>query len=217
MRNNWNRMSREDRIAFIRDGVAQKMSARDIADQIDGCTRNMIIGLAFRAKIDLGGKKQGKGYSPRPIAKPDWTKFSPDEKASFVRTGFEQGYTAENIANRLLNATEKAIIRCAERNRISRRIAKVKIRKEPDRPFSQYFPEFSTDPVNIMDLLSGHCRGPMWEDKPKRPMRSPEDWNFCGRPVKAGSSFCPECHEKFWRKPNPPKRFEKRRYVAERV
>lgn len=49
----WDKISREERIKRIRQGVKNGLSASQIAAQIGGCTRNAIIGLALRAKIPL--------------------------------------------------------------------------------------------------------------------------------------------------------------------
>lgn len=48
----WKQMTREERLQFIRDGVAARMSTAQMGKLV-GTSRNAIIGLAHRAKIQL--------------------------------------------------------------------------------------------------------------------------------------------------------------------
>ncbi|CDX26846.1 conserved hypothetical protein [Mesorhizobium plurifarium] len=52
----WDKISREERIKRIQQGVKDGLSASQIAAEIGGCTRNAIIGLAERAKVPLRSK-----------------------------------------------------------------------------------------------------------------------------------------------------------------
>lgn len=201
MRRNWKYLDRDQRIAAIKDGVSRGLSSKQIADEL-GCTKNSIIGLADRVGIQLVG---GKAKQPkRPPEKPDWSAMSAEHKAAFLRGCYAAGITTAEIVGMVRNATEKAVVRCAERNGISRRVGKsVSAVRTPKakRPAAKpkEAPRITCEPVNILDVaLSGQCRAPVWADAPKRPLRSPEDWMYCGRPTKPGSSYCPECHVRFW-------------------
>lgn len=210
---NWKKLNRYERIDAIRDGVSRGLSARLIAEEL-GCTKGAVIGLSDRAGIQLvGGKvKQPK----RPPEKPDWSAMSAEHKATFLRGCYSAGITTPEIVGMLRNATEKAVIRCAERNGISRRVdqsVKAKRSSKPAKPTvkAKAASRIVCDgPVGIMDITSGQCKAPAWSDKPKRPLRSPDDWVFCGKPTQPGSSYCPSCHAKFWIKPDRPQRYDRR-------
>lgn len=57
-------------------------------------------------------------------------------------------------------------------------------------------------PVDIMGLKDGVCRSPLWKDGLRRLRQRvrPEDAMFCGKPVKEGSSYCEDCHKKYYMK-----------------
>lgn len=52
-RRTWPDLSRQERIDLIKAGIAEGMSSGQIASWIGGCTRNAVIGMAYRAKIAL--------------------------------------------------------------------------------------------------------------------------------------------------------------------
>lgn len=150
---NWAKMDREERIAAIRDGVARGLSSRQIADELEGCSKNAVIGLSDRAGITLvGGRKK-----------------DPDRKR--------------------------------ERPPQARRT------KKPE-PISRM------GPVSILDIQSGQCRAPMWTDDQPASQRDPGEWLFCGDPVLAGSSYCPECHKRFWFPPQYKPKSQRKSFIA---
>jgi len=55
MKLDWKSLNTEERIAVIRVGAAKKMSARQIAEEMENCTRNSIIGASHRYGIKLEG------------------------------------------------------------------------------------------------------------------------------------------------------------------
>lgn len=311
MKLDWKSLNTEDRIAVIRVGAAKKMSARQIADEMENCTRNAIIGASHRYGIKLEGKtgvrassekpsppktgvktrplaplkylkaKKPKGTKTAPVVAQgnvdvppdgsDWTALSAAEKASYVIAHAALGMSSTEIAASLLNATKSAVKSFASKHKIhlpgnasssrSSRSAERTGGIQRIKPKPLTWAEMSVEQkvsaiqkhikdgrnagdiadiysisekavlsccerqkikikrrpknsvVNIMDIGSGQCRAPKWEDRPKRPLRSPEDWMFCGKLTIAGSSYCRECHDRFWVKPDRPQRYD-RRFMA---
>lgn len=188
----WQKMTREQRVEAIRDGVADGLSASQIAAR-HGCTKNSIIGAASRASISLGG---GANRSPSP-PRPSWRDMSAAEKTDLVAAQLTRGKSYREIANMVSGATPDAIKGCAKR--LKRRTALPKAKRTgPVRPVVEIARRKRTaGPVNIMDLEWRDCRAPLWEDAPRRPLRSPDDWAFCGRRSEFGSSYCKFHSEKF--------------------
>ncbi|BCH33227.1 GcrA cell cycle regulator [Mesorhizobium sp. L-8-10] len=63
----WHKISRDERIQCIKDGVSRGLSASKIAAEIGGCSRNSVIGLAARAKIQLAeSRPAGRPTGARP-------------------------------------------------------------------------------------------------------------------------------------------------------
>lgn len=185
MKKHWSSLTREQRIEAIKDGIAHGMSTRLIADQFEGCTRNAVIGLSYRAKVPLTNNPENnaRGSSPRRRLPMRWKEMSSQRKADVIRQQVAKGKNSGDIAD-MTGTTEKAVRRCAERHQI----------KVPQRRRGGF--------VSILDIQSGQCRAPKWDDRPKKPMRPADEWLFCGRPIAPGSSYCPQCHERFW---SPPK------------
>lgn len=137
MRLQWNKLDRDERIAVIRVGVAKKMSAGDIAAEIDGCTRNMIIGLAHRADIQLVGSKgmkpQAKAEAPktglitRPLAPIRAVKAKRASKPSEPSKTAKQRVTFAFADWRHLSPEEKAdhVRSCVDRGMTSGDIVKI--------------------------------------------------------------------------------------------
>ncbi|WP_245459923.1 GcrA family cell cycle regulator [Mesorhizobium sp. M1B.F.Ca.ET.045.04.1.1] len=140
------------------------MSSTEIAAEIGGCTRNAVIGLAYRAHVALA--------SPRP--KVEKKQASARPKSS--KTG---------SMKRVVKPTKTS--------------PPVPLKKKQEPAFVDAEPiyEFpdSHYEVHLEEVKSGQCRRPLWNDD-KRP--GLEAYFYCGKPVKAGSSYCWHCHKKMY-------------------
>jgi hypothetical protein len=255
MRIDWKSLDRDQRIELLKAGIERGLSAQQIADEIDGCTKNAIIGLSFKTGIKLAAKKPGprkkgkpaapksgmtfrplrpiktvkmrkrpKAPKPVEIEKPAWSTATLAEREAIVRAGLAVNLTRKEIADRFADATPKAVKSFIERMRArdmfaaqpkqeAATTAAPVVMPPPVEPAPAIEPEATAAAkkgVNILDIQSGQCRFPIWEDQPRRPLRSPDDWNYCGEPVQTGSSYCPRCHGKVWVKPEKPIRFDRR-------
>ncbi|TIW20625.1 MAG: hypothetical protein E5V63_31150 [Mesorhizobium sp.] len=176
----WNRMTREERIEAIRDGVGNNMSSTEIAAAIGGCTRNAVIGLAHRVRVELA--------NPRPKLQ---------KKESTARSKASKTKSARRVAKPA--KTPSPALK----------------KKEPEIVDVEPVYEFpdSHYKVHLERVKSGQCRRPLWNDD-KRPGR--EVYFYCGKPVKAGSSYCWHCHKKMY-DGMPAQRREKNRSSARSI
>lgn len=223
-------MTPDEKIAALKQGIADGLNVRGISERYRGCTRNAIIGLSNRAGIKLNGgiekkprerKTEKKEPSkPKPVRIPDWLKMSPEEKANYVRTEASKGLSWAQIADGLRNATRKAVAKCAQRNGINLAVTpQAKPKRAPKsslKPVAAIQKVEPTSKVGIMELLNWHCRAPAWDERSRKPLRDVEEWVYCGQPRQHGSSYCPACHDRFWVKPDTKPRYD-RRYMAELV
>ncbi|RWC99793.1 MAG: hypothetical protein EOS58_31600 [Mesorhizobium sp.] len=182
----WERMSREERIQAIRDGVAEKMSSTQIAEAIGGkCNRNMVIGLSHRVGIQLVATA-----------------------ASVARMKADALFRGR--MEKKQPVPKKAA--SAKPNRPSAPPAAALVKKKPvivDVEPVYEFPDVHYQ-VHLNDVKSGQCRRPTWNDD-KRP--GTEVYFFCGKPVKSGSPYCWHCHKKMY-DGMPAQRREKNRSSA---
>ncbi|NEI71035.1 hypothetical protein GR212_15760 [Rhizobium lusitanum] len=64
MRLRWQAMNSDEKCKVLASMTSAGLSAAQIADQIDGATRNAIIGFCHRKKIHLNGSKPRGNHSP---------------------------------------------------------------------------------------------------------------------------------------------------------
>ncbi len=220
-RMNWKKLTRDERIEILKSGIERGLSAQQIANEVGGCTKGAIIGLSHKTGIRLPG---GNYESTPKVLRPSWSKATLREREAVVRAGLAAKLSYKSIAERFTDATPKAIKSFVGRMR-ARDMFVPPPTKEAARKavFAKALPSVEsplpivpeTAPlnegfVNIMDIISGQCRAPQWEDRPRRPLRSPDDWMYCGKPIKPGTSYCIECGQRFLVKPDGPQRFDRR-------
>ncbi|MER9768951.1 GcrA family cell cycle regulator [Mesorhizobium sp. M0189] len=128
-------MSRAERIAAILDGLSRSLSTTDIAIEIGGCSRNSIIGLAHRAKLQLGPKQRRskKTTAASPVA---------TKKAAPVKLEKAPKKTRELV----IGAMKKVVAVPA--------VVTEPVYEFPDAHYR----------VLLDDVKSGHCRYPTWGD-----------------------------------------------------
>lgn len=169
----WEKMSREERIQAIRDGVEEKMSSTQIAEAIGGnCNRNRIIGLSHRSGIKL-------------VATP----------ASVAKMKADALFKARPEKRQEPAAAKKEAP--AKPTRSQAPLTAALVKKKPvivDVEPVYEFPDLHYR-VHLEDVKSGQCRRPTWNDD-KRP--GTEVYFFCGKPVKAQSPYCWHCHKKMY-------------------
>lgn len=187
----WRSLSAEGKAEYVRYKTTQNLSAREIADSILNATIEGVKSCAKRNKIKLLGNsaearkaRSGADLVPalpsRKAEKPDWIALSAAAKVALLKRSIAAGYSVDIIAASVKNATEAAVRRCAERNKLK-------------------LPPKTKAYVNILDIGDMQCRNPMWEDKPPTESRDVSEFVFCGKPVQIGSRFCPACHSRIWR------------------
>jgi hypothetical protein len=55
------------------------------------------------------------------------------------------------------------------------------------------------EPVHILKVAAGQCRAPLWPDFLRSTEKVPtSEHMLCGHPVKDGSAYCADHHEKFY-------------------
>lgn len=72
MRETWKTMTADERLAFVKAGILDRLTASQIASQIEGATRNAVIGLCHRKNLKLPGNIAGRpqGVAERSPRKP---------------------------------------------------------------------------------------------------------------------------------------------------
>lgn len=60
MRTTWKTMTADERVAFVEAGILDCLTASQIASQIEGATRNAVIGLCHRRNLKLPGNNAGR-------------------------------------------------------------------------------------------------------------------------------------------------------------
>lgn len=185
----------DERIAALRQAVADGLSASQIAAEMGGVTRNAVIGKAHRLGLyssqTWGPKADSQRSQPRP-RKPvaDWSKT---ELAELRRLWLE-GHDTGEIARRIGRSRSAVVGRGLREGLPSLgrgRHAKAAVvhTGAPLRQRATTFPP-APRPVNMMKLAAGHCRRPLWahDVKPKIP-----EMMFCGNAAEAGRSYCEGC------------------------
>ncbi|MEM8838862.1 MAG: GcrA family cell cycle regulator [Pseudomonadota bacterium] len=76
----WRVMSKDERIAAIREGVRDGLSAAQIAARLKDVSRNAIIGYARRNQLRLANPPAAKRSRPARIARPPALKLAPSLK-----------------------------------------------------------------------------------------------------------------------------------------
>lgn len=178
MRLNWKKLTRPERIEVLKSGIARNLSAQQTADELDNCTRNMLIGLSHRLKMPFGGKSGPKAAEPKEPARTG-TKTRPLKSLAVVKRKRDNSSPKKSHAKPTLKDLAQPVIR--------------------------------TGPVNILDVGMFECRNPMWDDRKKNNV---EDWLFCGKPTKPGSSYCEACHSRFYFKTNRQRQAAEKELMA---
>lgn len=222
----WLEMSLQERSEYVDRLKSEGATYQAIADSLYNASYDSVRSFASREKRKARKPKRVKqstikAIKPKAAPKPKtgWVGMSAAEKEERVRALAADKKTCIEIAA-ILNTTKKAVQHFVER--IGFKLPRQKVipkprsaapRKNAPRPsisaVMEDMPIFH-DAVNIMDIGKNQCRAPVWPDRPRKPLRSPEDWMFCGRATAPNSSFCQECHAKFWEKQRNPIRFNGR-------
>lgn len=217
---NWQEMSLQERSEYVDRLKSEGATYQAIADSLYNASYDSVRSFASREKRKARKPKRVKqstikAIKPKAAPKPKmgWAGMSAAEKEERVRALAADKKTCIEIAE-ILNTTKKAVQHFVER--IGFKLPRQKVipkprsavpRKNPAKPSisaaMEDMPVFH-DAVNIMDIGRNQCRAPAWPDRPRKPLRSPEDWMFCGKPTKLGSSFCEVCHSRFWKDYNGP-------------
>jgi hypothetical protein len=215
MRVNWKKLNREDRIEILKDGIRRGLSASQIAAEVEGCTKNAIIGLTAKTGIHLPSKWKPKEQpeAPPPPSKLDWSAMDLADRELFVKRGLRYGMKVREIAEEVENTSYKAVKSFIERMRhrdmLAAELAAVAIKAAPAKPVAA--PEPIPSPksgVNIMDLLDRQCRYPLWSDD--EVPHPPEGFMFCGEETNPRTCFCGRHHSVVWVKPDQPMRYDRR-------
>ncbi|TJW14379.1 MAG: hypothetical protein E5W82_10405 [Mesorhizobium sp.] len=170
----WGRMNRDERIAAVRAGVKDGLSTSQIAAAIGGCTRNSVIGLAHRVRIEL----------------------------TFPRNGAPKKRAAKEVKPKRITPAKQETP--TKLTRAPEPLTTALVKKMPvivDSEPTYEFPDIHYR-VHLEDVKSGQCRRPTWNDD-KRP--DVTVYFYCGKPVRAGSSYCWHCHKRMY-DGAPPKR-----------
>lgn len=136
----WDRMNRDERIAAVRAGVADGLSTSQIAASIGNCTRNSVIGLAHRVRIELTFPRNG---APKKKAA---------NKAPPKRTTPVKKKAAPAKSTRMPEPLTTALVKRAPPPNVE------PVYEFPDLHYR----------VHLEDVKSGQCRRPTWNDD-KRP------------------------------------------------
>lgn len=159
-------MSRSDRSDAIADGVRRKLSARQIAEEIDNCTRNMVIGHSHRSKVELLPQNASAGVRGASEKKEKATSAKTKPSASIsIRPKVRRDHLT------LRTPTMKKVVEAPP------------VLEFPDEHYR----------THLEQIMSGQCRWPLWSDE-LRP--ASESLFYCGKPVKSGSPWCHWCHKK---------------------
>ncbi|WP_192242912.1 GcrA family cell cycle regulator [Mesorhizobium silamurunense] len=161
----WDKISREERISRIREGVKDGLSAGQIAERIGGCTRNAIIGLAERAKVPLRSKITLAGHAE--VAAPPAPAKKPKEKPINPRLPAKQPAPLKEKTKPVIVADDDPMF------------------EKDDRPETVVdLPEPEPLKLSMPELTDKVCRWPIGD-----PLQHAHFY-FCGNPTGGMPSYC---------------------------